>query len=389
MLHKVNLDTSSLSEIAHLIQNNQGDIVVFYNPLEWKQLNSKLIFSIILLMKKMKVASYYFYNVPFCLFKKLGKNFINAHCVRNRLCNYYSWYVTHGKCNQCDYGLFCNTFNSEIRGIEIDALEGFYTENLIQKNELLEKIYKLHLFVYSLGYKEDEVSFYITQKFMVDFLLGDMPINNGFLQYFTIYFLVKNPKLSREVFVDIDSFSLVLKKWTAEEKLVRLLKELWINMSFSFGKEYRNTLNIPYKETNMKMDTFHSIEKASEKKPFFDFQEDDLKEEEDSISFVGKVHNPKNIVITTSVSLVHKAGDLYKSDSTIYMGRDIISGVNINNYEWLLLTSDNLWEFWRLAQSLESIHIPIIYDIKPNMLNILKNGDMVRIDFNSWVIQKC
>jgi hypothetical protein len=139
----------------------------------------------------------------------------------------------------------------------------------------------------------------------------------------------------------------------------------------------------------MRLNYFFSVEKNLWKNIFFDFQENDLKKREYSEVFKGIVLNKKDIIIKTSVQIIKKAWDLYNNNSDVYLWRDIISWLNVNNYKWILLTSDNLWEQGRLKQSLGSVQIPVIYNITPNILEILRNEDIISVDFNSWIIRKC
>lgn len=390
MIQKIALDTTSLKEIIGLIHRNWDDVFVFYNDQSWSTLNRQLVFSLILYIRKyLPKLSYRFYNVPFCVFQRLWKNFIEEHCILNRLCNYYEWYTSRNICNQCTFWLFCNNFNSRINEDEFNGLEWFQEKGLIKREDLLEKIYNLYLFVIGLGYKESEISFYITQKFMVDFLEWKFLLSQEFLRYFTIYFLVGNAELTSRYFIDMTSFSLVFKDPTAEKNMIELVKKFWINVNFTFNGEKHTIRDIPYKGISMRLNYFYSVEKEFWKKVFFDFQEKDLIKKEGGVVFKWSVLNKRDLTVTTPIWIIKKAWDLYNTSSEIYLWRDIISWLNVNNYKWILLTSDNLGEQGRLKQSLNSIQIPVIYNITPNILEILENGDTVSIDFNSWIIRKC
>ncbi|MDD5770583.1 MAG: hypothetical protein PHE25_06435 [Candidatus Gracilibacteria bacterium] len=385
---KINLDNIfNKQDLFKTIILNKSEVLFFYNSQKGDNLNRILIFEIIFFIIKSKLyINYYFYNIPFCFFKRFGRDFIDKHCVRNRLCNYYYGYITHNKCNKCIYGLFCNNFNHKINNTQFYGLEGFY-EEIINKEYLLNILLNYKKLILSLGYSDNEVCFYTTQKYIVEFLDGDIKyIGKSFLSYLTIYFLLDNDKLSKMLFESLDSFTLVLKEKDIELELNSLVRKYGININFSLGKG-NNIKYYSYMEETLKLEYYYSRLKYNGKRDFFDFTTG-FYINKDVNEFQGIVYNKKRLILEIDVNLIKKASDIIGYKSDVYMGRDIISGLNLNNFKGIIISSDGLGDAGRLVQSFNSIKVPIIYNIQPDFTLYLKDTNRIKINFETGVIQK-
>lgn len=384
---KINLDNLDIKYLINEINKNNSETFLFFNDLNWDKLNWDKILQIIYFLNKYyKGSDYYFYNIPFCFFKKFGRNFIDRHCIRNRLCNYYDWYVTYNKCNKCRYWLFCNNFNSNISINELYNLESF-NEEYINKDYLLNIILEYNNFILELWYKKNEVCFYATQKYIVEFLEWDIKyISKDFLSYLTIYFWVDNYKISKNIFESLDSSTLILKDKNIELNLNNLIKKYWVNINFTFLK-WENIKSIIYKNNILKLEYYYSRLKYYWKRDFFDFTTWFYSKKIIN-TFKWSTYNSEKIILETKFKLIKKSSDILYLNSEVYMWRDIISWMNLNNYRAILISSDWLWEQWRLIQSLNSIKIPVIYNLIPDFTLYLKDWDNIKINFETWIIEK-
>lgn len=389
MYTKINLDEIELKDIISSINHEvkENNSIFFYNSQNGDVLNKEKIFSIIYYIRKYKInINYFFYNIPYCLFKSFWNKFIENHCIRNRLCNYYEGYITYNKCNRCKFGLFCNNFNWNIPVKDISDLDWWYQET-VSKEYLLNIIWIYYTFVLSLWYSEDEISFYTTQKYIVELLTWKVDvISKEYLDYLTLYFLVPYWKKSALLFESLDSFTLVLKDKKIENDFIYLIKKYWVNVNFTVW-EGTNILNYNFKDFTIKLDYYYSREKNLHESNFFSFTHW-LTNISDSSMFYWKVLNPINLNVINKVAIVKKAVDVFEKQSDIFIWRDILSWINLNNYKGILISSDWLWDKWRLVQSLNSIKIPVIYDITPDITNILQDGDAIEINFKTWKIFK-
>jgi hypothetical protein len=69
-MKKINLDIYEKKEIFKEVLSHPEETYIFYNSDKGEKLNKKLIYEIIIFIKKTgKKINYYFYNVPFCIFK--------------------------------------------------------------------------------------------------------------------------------------------------------------------------------------------------------------------------------------------------------------------------------------------------------------------------------
>jgi hypothetical protein len=71
---KINLDTNDINSIIKIIvclnKEKKKQLLVFYNSREGKTLNKDKIYKLIIILEKQfKDLNYYFYNIPFCIFK--------------------------------------------------------------------------------------------------------------------------------------------------------------------------------------------------------------------------------------------------------------------------------------------------------------------------------
>gem|GEM_PF-2959551 len=69
-MKKINLDIYEKKEIFKAVLSHPEETYIFYNSENGEKLNKKLVFEIIIFIKKVgKNINYYFYNVPFCVLK--------------------------------------------------------------------------------------------------------------------------------------------------------------------------------------------------------------------------------------------------------------------------------------------------------------------------------
>lgn len=382
---KINLDKIiNKKNLFKEIILNSDKIIIFYNSQKWLSLNKSIIFELIIFIKKINIdINYFFYNIPFCLFEKFWRKFIDKHCIRNRLCNYYEWYTTYNKCNICMYWLFCNNFNKNIPLSELNWLN-YFKQKYITKKYLLNILNEYKKFFINFWLNEEEIIFYITQKYIIELLDWDIKyISIDFLSYLTIYFLIDNKKQLN-----------FIKKQLNDEKInndiTKLLTKFWVNFDFTltnFNNKKYNLKIYNYKSNILKIDNFYSRLKYDWKRKFFDFTTWFLSNNNLWI-FKWNVFNKKNIEMEVEVSLIKKAADLFSNNSKIYMWRDLISWISINNYQAIIISSDWLWDDWRLIQKFDEIKIPVIYNIEPDFNLYLKNWDKILINFYTWEIKK-
>ena len=388
---KINLDIYDIKEILKLVFLNTDKVIVFYNSKNWNSLNKDKIFKLIIYLEKLdRNITYKFYNIPFCLFKIFWMNYINNHCILDKLCNYYKWYITHWKCNRCTYWLFCNNFNWKISESEFNGLDWYY-EDTINNENLLEKLVKIKKWFISLWYKESEISFYVRQKYTYNFLLWYLDeISKEHMKYFIVYVLVKNDDISKKLFVDINYWILLFKDDNLIGSFNDFLKEIWFAINVVCNKaEVEDIKTLAVKNEKLRISRYFSVYKYLRDNYFLNFNKYDISSNTDTNKFQWKVYNSMDFILSTTFKLVKNPNDAVYNTNDIYIWRDIILWNWINNYKWILLTTDKLWINWRFTSSKSGIKIPVIYDIKPNLLNLLKDWDKIVIDFNTWVIQKC
>lgn len=347
-----------------------------------------------LIIKKLNIQdlNYYFYNVPFCLFKKLWENFINEYCLRNRLCNYYKGYVDYWKCYKCNYWLFCNNFNSNIGEKSLESLDWFYDDtSTLSREDFLNKLLYIKHFLCSLWYSENDICFYTTQKYMASLIIWERSnILKSNLKYLSVYIFIKDNKLTRTLFEGLNTSILLFKKQEHSETFNNIIQNVWFSINMGVENFLAQIVEIPYEWETIRFDTYFSYFKTIFPRPFFDFSKGDLLKNNGKTSyFRWKIFNPSSLIYETKFCSIKNAWEAMKNNLDIYIWRDILLWNWINKYKWILLTSDNLWKKWRFLSSMKSVNIPVIYDIKPNISNILNDGDIISIDFSNWLIKKC
>jgi hypothetical protein len=342
------------------------------------------------LEKQFKDLNYYFYNIPFCIFKNFWRKFIDTHCIRNRLCIYYNWYINYWKCNKCRYWLFCNNFNKKILKKEIDYLDWFY-EEIIYKDVLLEKVKLFYNYFIDLWFKRDQFYCSTSQKYISDLLVWKIDyISVKFLDYLTLYFNFNNEEKLFHFFEwESKSMSLVCKNDLNDKQIQEVIKKTWININISYWKNIEKKID----KYIYKWDYFlYGYDLNWREWDFFDFEKEDLLVDNKKCTiFKGKTYNSSDVteeILRNKVKIVKKARDIILKDSDIYIWRDLLSWVKLKNYKWLLLSSDNLGEKGRFFRSKSLVEVPVIYDIKPDITKYLNDGDVIDIDFSKWVIKK-
>ncbi len=122
------------------MQNNEQTLL-FYHSQEYTQLHIKNIYAIIVIMQKQYPhIQYKFYNVPFCIFKKMGEHFVQKMCVYNKLCNTYPEYTHDNTCYRCKYALFCNNIPKNLDANDRLLIEPYVEDETISRDEILKKI---------------------------------------------------------------------------------------------------------------------------------------------------------------------------------------------------------------------------------------------------------
>lgn len=366
-------------------------IVVFYIEKNCNIIDRNLIINLIyILEKKSKYdINYYFYNVPFCIFKEFWEQYIDNHCIFNRLCNYYEWYTDLWKCTKCKYWLFCNNFYSWINSNITDKLEWFY-RNTIKKEYLLWKITQMSKFFTKLWYKESEVVFASRQKYMHEFVFSNAEISEHFIDYLTLDINLTNNNISKKLFVDIRWSTYVFKNKNLDEEFFEISKNIWIN----FNVRWKRYLKYKSFITNHKWIDFYFLEKNAEyfryTPKFFDFNLDTNKNKTVNIfKWISKFQNKQTIQSNNTI-VVKKAHDFLDKKWKIYIWKDIFSGINIENFDAILLTCDASSMHNRIDNvDLSNTDIWIITDITPDITQYLNDWDELIIDFNNWTITRC
>ncbi len=368
--------------VKHWINN-----VLFYNSLNGKTLNKNKVLKVVSYMiNKHNSVKYLFYNVPFCIFDKLWKKFIDKYCVFNRLCNYYIWYNSYGKCNLCDFGLFCNNFNSLINNSEIKELNGFYWEK-INKYTFLIKFIKIYNFFIMLWYSDNEIILSSRQKYFMQFLRG-AKINKNFLSYLTLTIKLSNRYINYNVFKNKNKIA-IFKNKCLNDIFFYLQRKCWINIllecdnsTIDLFESNKFVVNFLGKNLIFLNTWFYNIDP-----PFFDFDYNNLFLDKNATVFKWVSLNKNLGIFYGNARIVKNSKDfLYNRIWDVYVWKDIFSWVNIESFKAILITSDWSSEHVRLYEIINSIKVPIIERIKPNIVEIIKNGSKLKIDFSTWTI---
>jgi hypothetical protein len=389
-MKKINLDIYEKKEIFKEVLSYPQETYIFYNSEKWENLNKKLIFEIVVFIKKTgKKINYYFYNVPYCVLKPLWDNYINHHCVRNRLCNYYIWYTDYNKCNKCTHGLFCNNFNENIE--EAKELDWFYSETIDYKT-FFSKLIVVYDFLLELEYKNDEILFSSTQKFFDDFLEGK-DIAVSFLDNLSVFITLTNSTLNRKYFLGSDHPTLIFKTKGREQKLLDIQKEVGLNIILVSDGPPIKIKNYEYNGRILPFNYGYANSYYLGTKDFFDFSETDLVSEvqklKDTKVFQWDVLLPGEEAVETEMIAIRNVNDLLNKQPDFYISRSILSGMNLNNYKWILLSSDFLGTQERIFQVIKNLKVPVIVNIKPDITKILSDGEKIKINFKTWIIEKC
>ena len=389
-MKKINLDIYEKKEIFKEVLSHPEETYIFYNSDKGEKLNKKLIYEIIIFIKKTgKKINYYFYNVPFCIFKPFWEKYITDHCVRHRLCNYYVWYVDHNKCNRCSYGLFCNNFNEKIE--ETEELEGFYADTIDYKF-LFSKLLIIYDFLLELGYQNDEILFSSTQKYFDDFLEWK-PMCLSFLDHLSLFITLTNRSLNRKYFLGSDHPTLIFKTKGREQRLLDIQKEVGLNIILVSDGPPIKIKNYEYKGRTLPFNYGYANSYYLGTKDFFDFSQTDLlseiEKEKDTKIFKWDVLLPWDELLETEMIAIRNVNDLLNKQPDFYISRSILSGMNLNNYKWILLSSDFLGTQERIFQVVKNLKVPVIVNIKPDITKILSDGQKIKINFKTWIIERC
>lgn len=390
-MKKIDLDSFDTVELLFKeVLLHRDQTIVFYNSFEWNHLNQKLVFQTISFISKLKFnINYFFYNIPFCVFKSFWHTFIKKHCIFNKLCNSYPWYHHFWKCTRCIYGLFCNNFNQNIPFEEKENLEWFYDQNLINRDFILNILSRIADFFYSLWYSKKHISFYITQKYIYDFLVGDIDsISEESIRYLIVYVTLWDFFRSKKYFKNL-KWSILVPHASYDDIFTQFVQKMGIPINMSYNTAHsKEIIEVNWENNPIRINSFYSKYERFWKRLFFDFSESDLLKSKNITLFKGLVYNPQNLELIIEFQPIQSPKDAVAFSSEVYVWRDLILWTWINTYKGIILTYDG--ESWqrKFFTSFKSIDIPVIYDVSPNISQLLTSWDVLKINFQTWVIQK-